>query len=269
MKDRKVEYMKLGMPTLLELGSIEDCAEVASELDLDFIELNMNMPYYQTNTIDIELLREIGNSYTLSYTMHIEETLNPCDFNKKVSKAYIETMVDAIKIAGILQIPTITMHLNEGVYFNLPFKKIYLYSVYEDIYLENMKFFRNEVELAVGDKPIKICIENCGNFQDIPYIRHALDLLLESEVFGLTFDIGHNATAGNSDEGYILSHIDRLVHMHIHDEKEGNNHLALGEGKVDLKKYIAMAQKYNCRVVVEVKTLEGLKHSVEWIKNNI
>lgn len=34
--------MQLGMPTLIEMKSIEACAALCRELGLDFIELNMN-----------------------------------------------------------------------------------------------------------------------------------------------------------------------------------------------------------------------------------
>lgn len=49
--------MKFGMPTLIENDSIESCVALCKELNLDFIELNMNLPQYQINTIDIEKLK--------------------------------------------------------------------------------------------------------------------------------------------------------------------------------------------------------------------
>lgn len=39
--------IKFGMPTLIELSTISDCVKLCKELNLDFIELNMNMPQYQ------------------------------------------------------------------------------------------------------------------------------------------------------------------------------------------------------------------------------
>lgn len=36
--------MKLGMPTLIELPDINKTADLCEELELSFIELNMNMP---------------------------------------------------------------------------------------------------------------------------------------------------------------------------------------------------------------------------------
>jgi len=38
--------MDIGMPTLLEIKSLENCAALCRVLDLRFIELNMNLPKY-------------------------------------------------------------------------------------------------------------------------------------------------------------------------------------------------------------------------------
>lgn len=49
--------MKFGMPTLIENDNIESSVALCKELNLDFIELNMNLPQYQVNTIDIQKLK--------------------------------------------------------------------------------------------------------------------------------------------------------------------------------------------------------------------
>ena len=80
-------------------------------------------------------------------------------------------------------------------------------------------------------------------------------------------DIGHNECAGCVDEAFILQNRDRLHHMHMHDVKNSkNDHLALGEGTLNLEKFLSLARQQDCSVVLETKTVEGLKKSVEWIK---
>ncbi|GFH95222.1 hypothetical protein IMSAGC003_01763 [Lachnospiraceae bacterium] len=44
--------MDLGMPTLIELPEVEDCAALCAELGLQFVELNMNMPQFQTGSLE-------------------------------------------------------------------------------------------------------------------------------------------------------------------------------------------------------------------------
>jgi len=56
--------------------------------------------------------------------------------------------------------------------------------------------------------------------------------------------------------------------MHIHDVVGRKNHLPLGTGELDLLKYFDLANGNNCRVVIETKTIDGLKQSVDWMSKN-
>ena len=80
------------------------------------------------------------------------------------------------------------------------------------------------------------------------------------------FDIGHNYKASEDDESFILSHVDRLRHFHIHDVTKTSNHVALGEGLLDVDRYLDMAQKHNCPVVIEVKEKNDLLKSIEYVR---
>jgi sugar phosphate isomerase/epimerase len=258
--------MQFGMPTLIEVKTLEACAALCHELGLAFMELNMNLPEYQTERIDITEFRGISDKYGIYYTIHLDENLIPFDFNSKVAAAYIETTMQTIEIAKKLNVPILNMHLNPGVWFTLPDRKVFLFNEYEHEYIEKLTAFRDLCEKAIGDADIKICVENCGDYADKQYIRKGLALLLESPVFSVTFDVGHNAGAGYTDEPTIMEHIDRLCHMHIHDASGRSNHLTLGSGEVDLLKYLEISSKHHCRTVIEVKTVDGLRLSVDWLK---
>lgn len=255
--------MDFGMPTLIELPAPEDCAGLCRELGLQFIELNMNLPQYQTDRVDVKALRSIRERYGLYFTLHLDENLNPGDFNPYVTDAYTRTTVEAIRLAKALEMPVLNMHLSRGVYFTMPEKKIFLFDVYRDRYLSSMKAFRDRCEAEIGPAAVKICVENCDGFTD--FHEEALDLLLESPAFGLTFDIGHDHGIGGRDEAVILRRRERLCHFHFHDGVGKKNHLPLGTGEIDVGKYLAMAENSGGRIVLETKTVEGLKGSVRWI----
>ena len=121
------QLTNFGMPTLIKLKTLEACAALCRESGLAFIELNMNMPHYQTDILNIELLLDIAEKYGIYYTIHLDENLNPCDFNNLVTTAYIETVLRTIDIAKRLSAPVLNMHLSEGVYFTLPDKKVFLF----------------------------------------------------------------------------------------------------------------------------------------------
>lgn len=253
-----------GMPTLIETSTLDECAKLCSELGLDFIELNMNLPQYQLDKIDVEFFKSIADKYGIYYTIHLDENLNVCDFNSYVADAYIKTVADTIEIAKQLDIKVLNMHMAKGVYFTLPDRKVYLFSEYKEQYLKSIVDFRNMCESAIGENDIKICIENCDGYDE--FQKEAIELLLESKVFVLTFDVGHNHGIGGTDEEFIMKHKDRLHHIHLHDAKARKNHLALGIGEMDIEKYLSLAKEQNCRVVLETKTIDGLKQSVAWLQ---
>ena len=256
-----------GMPTLIETSTLEECAKLGKELGLVFIELNMNLPQYQLSKIDVEHFKSISDKYGIYYTIHLDENLNVCDFNPYVAEAYIKTVADTIEIAKQLDIKVLNMHMAKGVYFTLPERKVLLFSEYKEQYLKSIVDFRNMCENAIGDADIKICIENCDGYED--FQKEAIELLLESKVFALTFDVGHNYGIGGTDEEFVMKHKDRLSHIHLHDAQGRKNHLALGTGEMDIEKYLSLAKEQNCRVVLETKTIDGLKQSVEWLKESL
>ena len=257
--------MDFGMPSLIEINSLEECASLCQKLGLKFIELNMNFPEYQLDKLDIDHLNKIANKYGIYYTIHLDENLNPCDFNSKVASAYTQTVLDAIAVAKQINAPILNMHLVDGVYLTLPKKRIFLFDAYEDVYLQNLRHFCDSCIKAVGNTEIKICIENTAGFNRASFMKNALSLLLESSIFSLTLDIGHDAAIGFTDKSLMLGYENKLSHMHVHDAKGTKNHLSLGSGELDLSQYLELAKMNNCRVVLETKTIAALKDSAGWL----
>ena len=55
--------------------------------------------------------------------------------------------------------------------------------------------------------------------------------------------------------------------FHIHDGNRKQDHLALSEGNIDIKKYKDLAIKNNAYVVLEVKQKKDLEKSVPIFKS--
>lgn len=253
--------MQFGMPTLVETKNLTDCAQICKELGLDFIELNMNLPAYQADTLDIEQLNHIRKTQDIFFTIHLDENLNVCDFNRLVAEAYAETVLQTIETAKQISAPVLNMHMASGVYFTLPDRREYLFARYRDNYLSALSRFRQACTRAIGTSGIKLSIENTNGYPD--FVKEGIDLLLESDAFALTLDTGHCHCAGGVDEAFILSHSDRLAHIHLHDASGKKDHLPLGAGDVPLQTYLALAKEHSCRIVLETKTISGLRKSID------
>lgn len=257
--------MELGMPTLIECKTTEECAALCRALGLQFVELNMNLPQYQPGRIRAEELQAIAEKYRIYYTIHLDENLNVSDFNPYVAEAWRRTVRETIRLAGEISAPVLNMHLPRGVYFTLPDQKMYLFAQYKAQYLRSMKDFRDMCSEEAQGQDVRICVENSSGYADFQI--EALDLLLQSPVFGLTFDIGHSHATGGQDASVILARKTRLCHFHLHDAAGRRDHLPFGEGEIKLSKYFALAGAYAPRAVLETKTIEGLQRSVTWLRS--
>lgn len=256
-----------GMPTLIEKSSARENAELCARLGLRFVELNMNLPEYQVPEIEkTDALRALAEKMGIFWTIHLDENLNIADFNPLVAEAYRETVRRTIQVARELKTPVINMHLHHGIYITLPDRKVMMYERNRKEYLEAFRLFREMCEETVEDSPIRITVENTDGFRE--YEKEAVELLLESPVFGLTWDIGHSRAVKEKDEPFLRVHEENLTHFHIHDgmAEPPRNHLALGDGEIDLNGRLDLARKHGCRCVLETKTVDALEKSVAWLK---
>ena len=272
--------MQFGMPTLIENHTLEENAALCEALGLRFIELNMNFPEYQVDRLEQtdELVR-IAEQHHLYYTVHLDENLNIADFNPLVTKAYLETVRRTILAAKALlplrdrygdpaQPLTLNMHMHHGIYITLPDRKVQMYERNFETYMQSFAVFRSLCEEWIGDSSIMMAVENTDGFRD--YEKKMVAYLLESKKFGLTWDIGHSKAIREADVSFLMEHQDKLIHFHIHDgtETPPRNHLALGDGEIDLDARLKLAAERNARCVLETKTISALKQSVRWLRNN-
>ena len=252
--------MDFGMPYLLEMHSIEECCALARELGLQFVELNANFPDCLTEMLDPAELHHLSRKYDLYFTLHIEEECDPFAFNGTVRAAWCRSVRHALELAAGLQMPIVNMHLPRGVYITLPDRKTYLYEQYADDFQAHLAEFRAMCEDALIGTSTRIAIENTNGWKQ--HEQRAIEYLLDSPVFGLTLDIGHSHGIGDADEPFFCEHDSHLIHMHGHDGAGKKNHLALGDGEINLQERFAWAKRRNARVVLETKTIAALRQSV-------
>ena len=272
--------MQFGMPTLIENHTLEENAALCEALGLRFIELNMNFPEYQADRLErTEELTWTAERHNLYYTVHLDENLNIADFNPLVSRAYLETVRRTILAAKALlplrdrygdpaQPLTLNMHMHHGIHITLPDRKVQMYERDFETYMRSFAAFRTLCEEWIGGSDIMIAVENTDGFRE--YEKKAVAHLLESPKFGLTWDVGHSKATHEKDVSFLMEHRERLIHFHIHDGTEAppRDHLALGDGEIDLRACLKLAKERKARCVLETKTIAALKKSVQWLREN-
>ncbi len=255
--------MTYGIPTLMEYPDIDALTRFCAELGFRFVEMNMTFPWFQPDRVTGAELSALKQKYGVDFTIHLHDQVNPFEFSPEMRRGCLENALCAMKLARELNAPRLNMHLLPGTYSTINGIKTYLYDQYPDIYLGYVKEFRNLADQELQGTDTVFCIENTSGFR--PFHKQAIELLLESERFGLTLDVGHSFKAGGADERFILEHKDRLCHFHIHDCDIKSNHLGFGEGGLDLVRYLNLAKELGATAVAEVKESGALIRSREYM----
>ena len=254
--------MKIGMPTLIEIETLEENVKLCKSLNLDFVEINMNFPQYQLDKLDAGVLNKLKETYGIFFTFHLAEDIDVGHMNKNIRKAYVDEALNVLKLMKEIEAKILNMHMSKGVYVTLPTEKIFIYDKYEEQYLSHLLAFSNHISEVIGEDDQSVYIENTG-IGSIPYIRKAISQLLLSANFKLTWDIGHDHASGLKDREFWEAHMKHVQHFHIHDAMKESNHLTLYDGEMDIDFFLKLADQSNATVVLETKTIEALRESVK------
>lgn len=247
----------IGIPTLLEISSLEDTVDLCHDLGLSIIEVNMTRPEFLPKSLHKQKMLDFSGTYDIEFTLHLPEEMDLGTFHDPIRDAWIEYLSETIQWANDSGIDLATMHLWNGIYYTMPNRNEWLYEHYQAEYLKRII---GAFETVYRRKPssFQLCIENCGNFH-LPFIN----AVLENVDVGLTWDVGHDAGAGYSDKPYLESMIHRICHVHLHDVLNGRAHRELFSGVVDIDKVIRFMNSNGIKAIVEVKTEEALRRSIE------
>lgn len=251
---------RFGMPTLIELKTLQQQAELCRQLALDFVELNMNLPEYSVANlakIDYRYFADMG----VRFNIHAPEELDLASFHDDVCSGFVNLMISTLNAVPTGVIDIINIHLNNGVYFTLPDKKVWLYDENRADFLHNLQRSIEAILPVAQKKQIRLCVENTGNFA-LPHIGAALDLLLGYDGIFLTWDVGHDHAAGYSDSAVFEKHLSKIRHFHLHDAVGEKCHLEFFDGDVDLPKFLALSAELGCSAVIETKKIQSLTNSV-------
>lgn len=257
--------MKLGMPTLIEYDHLQPNVELCRELGLDFIELNMNLPIYNPESLGLRTIEKLMDQYSIAFTLHLPEEIDLGSIHPAIRRGHLERCKEAVRWASMAGIKTLNMHLNPGIYFTLPERKVWVGERYEPQFTKLVyESYAELLELARNHQ-VDICVENTMNFH-LPFISRTLDRLMAFENFYLTWDAGHDGKCHYQEKPYFDRHLHRLKHMHLHDYNGQSDHQPLYSGVVPIEERLELARQLDLSVVIEVKTSEALRESVQKLR---
>jgi len=258
------------MPTLIELADLDANVALCRELGLSFVELNMNLPEYSPERLSADRVRSVRDGTGIDFTLHLPEELDLAAFNRRIREGHLACCREAVAWAGDAGIPLINLHLNMGVYFTLPDRRVWLYEKHRDTFLSNLETSFREVLDIARDHDVTVCIENGGGDFGADFIREAVERLLtfDAERIALTWDLGHDASSGFNATPVFEKHTGRIRHMHLHDYDGTTSHQVLFTGEVDVASALTLAKRLDIGVVIETKTPEALAESVRRLRDH-
>lgn len=255
--------MKLGIPTFMEYSSVEEHLLFCRDNGFDFFELAFYYPWAQSDSLDLKHLSNLKKEFGTDFSLHLGD-IDPFSFSPEIRKAGYDTVYYMLDVASACGAKVLNMHLVPGGYSSIRGTKYYIYEHHKDAYFDNIQRFIETFSPEFEKHGCVFCIENTKGYRN--FQKEALELMLKNENFGLTFDIGHAYKAGGEDEKFILSHLDSVRHFHIHDVTQSSNHIALGDGILDIKKYLDLARNSDASALIEVKSPECLIQSSAYLK---
>lgn len=255
--------MKLGMPILYEFSSLEENFALANELNLDFVELNLNFGYCRKEM-------EEGNVKALLDKYHLEAT---CHFYDEADLGTYDEVVNAYLVLlkkyanlGKGYLKKMNFHNNGGPVVTISGVKNYIYAKEYDVYLPKLLNNFNEAKKICDDNDIEMVIENVDTARGASFLMNNF-VEFNKAGFHLNYDIGHDNVLDDEYLKTIEKFSLKFSEFHFHDGNRKTCHLALGTGSIDLKKYKSMAEDNDAYVLLEVKSSEDLKSSIPYFKS--
>jgi sugar phosphate isomerase/epimerase len=118
----------------------------------------------------------------------------------------------------------------------------------------------SELAMMQEELGIRLAVENMPKSEWLFFNKPDLDL----HGMGLVLDVGHAQTCGTLME--FLKAPD-LMHVHLHDNSgDGDEHLALGRGCIELGPVLKTIEERDISATLEQKTEQGILESLEMLQ---
>lgn len=246
------------MPILVEFHSLSENIDLCKKLNLDFIELNLDIPYCFIDRLDTNSLK--NNNFTI----HLSEKFDVGELNNSLRNFYLNEIEKIISFGIKYNIFKYNLHLDPGIHFSLPDKKIFIYEEYIDDYLRAYEDSCNILSKIANKYNATILFENV---KVESYTLKVIDIIAKYNNLFFTLDLGHNIRYGNLAKEKFMEYSNKIKHIHLHDFNGSKDHQELFTGLLNVKEELNFCKQHNLDVLIEVKRKEELINSVNKLRN--
>jgi sugar phosphate isomerase/epimerase len=254
--------MQIGMMNDPKRPLIEEIT-FAGLHNFDFIDLTLEPPLTQPQDIDVKSVKSTLQNQKVDVIGHTNPFLLWASPIKSLRDASIQELKEAIKVFDQLGVKKVNIHSH---WYQPNCAK-------EDILKRNIESLGEILEEAKKHS-LQLMLEHQPN----GLLNQPEDLSSIFAIYpelGFHLDVGHANVAGqgkNLSEDFLKLFGNRLKHVHFSDNQgQFDDHLALGEGKIQWEKIVKLLKKhnYNESITLEVFVNERKKllDSKRWIRD--
>lgn len=181
--------------------------------------------------------------------------------NEKARKKSVEKIKALIKYSNEINAEYISIH--PGYYSKKSSQRK------RRVWNQNLRSFK-EITNEAEKHQITIGIENMPN---MPWVlgKHPSEIFglvdsVDSEWLSVSYDMGHANTTNHVTS--FLENKNKITHIHLHDNNgEKDQHLAMGEGTINLEESLSFLSNYDGMMVLESRSIEEGLASMKKIKS--
>ena len=228
---------------------------IKSSLDLEIYFSSINLDNVSHKKITA-LSKMLAHSPSLSIHAPFID-LSPGAVDSKVRRATLERFSHVLDISEVLKPKAIVFHSG--------YEK-WKYALNIDLWLEKSLLTWQPLNTRAAAIGVKIAIENI--FEDEPQNLRILMENMDSENFGICFDTGHfNLFSKVPLEVWMSALKPYILELHLHDNnRTSDEHLPVGDGTFDFKKFFELLGDKNCVYTLEAHSPENVLKSMKALR---
>jgi sugar phosphate isomerase/epimerase len=246
--------MKIGVSTLAVYPQpLKKALECLEGEKVDYCEIINEFPYHQVDTGILE-------SYNVKISVHAPiSDINLASHNQNIRRSSLEEVKKSMDLAVEWNAEVVVVHPGSMPIMGRKIKQKILQFNFESL---------QTCSSHAQDCGIAMCVENMPDIDGLLYQDlHELDSLVRDVDAYMTLDVGHAHNNGFSAEEMLK--YSRIKHLHLSDNDGSfDQHNALGDGNVNFQSLLKTLKriKYDGVLVVEVKNLQDVLHSLDYLK---
>jgi len=214
------------------------------------------------NLADLKFIKSLFKKYEIIlHAPFVDLTL--ISVHQEIREATLKLYLRAFQVAEFLNAKLITFHGGKKLEFMDKKRAV-------ELLAQNLK----EIKCHYPENP-SFTIENLpppgklfnkffSSFEDLSYLKKHIPWI------NFTLDIGHAFVSGEDLDKiskFLKRYKNSILDIHLHDAiLEGKDHLALGQGDLDLPKFLKILQEINYKKYLTLETLSLKDTKLSWQK---